>query len=557
MKQIRWTIAMALVLSYAMLAVGVFTASAAVEVTSNKMSNKRKGTEPNETCKFVLKQITVSNVGLEPVDVTLNMYLSAEPVLSMDPGEPLDSFTIEQLGPGQMIETKDNRKEYKLKKKVDPSVLGDVQYIHGRAESTAADVLDFFTQEVGQCAPSSTTNVTKAITSTIKSTSNGVTSIGSDSSSAGTFAAVLGMDASTATQGALADSLAELTNTLISDDLNVVTETGTTITINPSPARVCAEWAQALGTDVEDLEGCAEIADEIVVTINTESATSGTAALRIGTDTFLTVRYAPDTVTFETDLNAVKNTLLATSAITNPGEDPDLPATMTGIISLTMQNLGPDHGRSTFGITQAITLEDDGDGLPLSVTVAPSDMLFEVEANGVTQEARSELALAPLQGMFTVEDDLMNPIPVDLDIAGITFLANINGNGDNLTLSNVGLGNAPITLDVGGEEAVTLSMDSAYGASVNGATGTVTVSDPVQLDLLVNDIQGLVGFQGSFFFNTPGGTMLTSVGDDTNDIFRVDGGSVSVVGDGDFSRNLFAPIDSCFTPGSYEAVACP
>jgi len=208
----------------------------------------------------------------------------------------------------------------------------------------------------------------------------------------------------------------------------------------------------------------------------------------------------------------------------------------------------------------------------INVHLGATPKVFEVTINGFNETASIEVGLAAVQALVPLGDNDDGGIiqQARFDLKGLTLKAELETGGDKMVFTNVGIGSGPFTFNVLDPSALTENDDqldlslalSTFGFSVNGLTDTILFDSPFSMVLDVNDVFGIFADLA-----TTNSSLNVDIVENTelkplDDVMKVNSGSVSVEGTGDFTGSVMYTAAQCFTSGgkgdfALVDAACP
>lgn len=451
--------------------------------------------------------------------------------------------------------------------------------------STPADIASITDSQAKSTA-------TKLISENINTSIAAIGDITSNSSAVDTIAKGLGLDLSAldattsavrstrdddSTTAAIEQQLIDALDAMISNGTRV----GATITYDPDEETLCNDallglvpdlvgQANDLVDDTDDLidedeldtsdaiDTCADLFEELTIVLTIQGEESGTLAIEMYDFTFLTIGYSADESYAEFDLAQLKSIIEAIGDEQVPAEDPELPSTFEGVIRLTNTVLGTDHARVTLSFEESIRIIDDSEDKDTSILLSKAAKVIEFEANANDNTASVEVALAAIEALFPIDDDNGDEQQAELSIAGLTMVANLTSSGDQLVVTNISLGNAPLLfniVDLSGvffqdPKDMELTMES-FGFNIDGTEETITFSNLFNAVLEMDDQFGILNsdfFAGRLVVRINDNTVLApKVNSSEDPIFEVTSGFVSQEGSDDFDFGGSFTQGQCFS----------
>ena len=260
------------------------------------------------------------------------------------------------------------------------------------------------------------------------------------------------------------------------------TRAGNTITIDPDERELCLDQVES-----DDQGRCEQLLADLMVRIDADSDKSGTINYFFRNQSVASIQYSPVAGSYELHLSGLHSMMVRMSELDS--QYASVPQTMTGKIKFNARVLnasrGAEAGSLSIAVSEAIKIVDSASGTDISV--APSTLL-SLSANSGNGTASVELGIGALA--FTTPNDELAGSPLQkLAMAGLTARADMSSNGNVLTVSNVGLGNGPLTLSVDSVEILRATLDT-FGFTVNQNTNTVTLNTNLNYSAALNNALG-------------------------------------------------------------------
>jgi len=247
------------------------------------------------------------------------------------------------------------------------------------------------------------------------------------------------------------------------------------ITIDPDEFMLCAELAGDGGQTIEEGQRCVALLADLTVDLVASDEAAGSITYLFQDSPFIAIGYGNDQDEIKFDLNGLK--LLSDA---NDALDPELagetstPEVFDGELTITAITTSNEPGQEAGEISIAT-----------DAATGAGSISYEVGA----------LALSAPSGADSLS----------LTADGFTGSAMISEQGDQLTVSNLGIGNGPLEMRINSVEALTLTMQT-FGFTVLGDNG-IDGSDPEQTAEIVIDGAMDVGlFVSNAFDLEPGMT---------------------------------------------------
>jgi len=344
---------------------------------------------------------------------------------------------------------------------------------------------------------------------------------------------------------------------------------GDTVTYHPEVNVVCSDDLIAKSfenfdpvqaqIDIKVL--CETLVPNFTVVQTLNSVTTGTLTYQYRSVALLVVEYAQNIVYFELQLPSTKTALQAMAQDLNkPLAEGDLPSTFDGAIRLAATETGANAGFIRLSVPEAIAVSGAMDLGEASFTLAASDKLLEIGGDETAGTAYVEMDIGAIAATLPDEDANGTPHLWELAMAAMTGRIDVNNNTQQLTVTNLGLGDAPTTVRIDGQEALRVAMQS-FGATVDGNTSIMKLDTVLDFSMNVANVFGMMdvffldaadpsdpSLTGSLEVSAPAGTELSVLNPDATTLVTkvTAGGPIEIQGGGAYEGTLSLPVDSCF-----------
>lgn len=410
------------------------------------------------------------------------------------------------------------------------------------------------------------TGITQGVTSPVNAFTGVLSSSSAMESVTDTVLALAGLDSGDddsdeagLIEGTVTETL-ELFSSLIED--SDISETGSTYTLDPNEAEICAQIEDATPEEIAD---CETLLSHItmVVTVNqvvNDEVTAATTDFNYDTSTFAVVDYTQNSGYYETILSGLR-VLLAAIVDLDEEIDMEMPDVMQGTIRAAFTAPGENAGSVTLSVPQALRIEDNTAGEEINFTLATTNKLFELVADGDANTMSMEVAMGALDILASDSDEFDNSFPIQLLMDALTGKLELADNGNALQLTGVGIDTVRFRVDSRQALALNLEQLSAM-LNVSDSNNAVTFSNALDFNLNIENVRGY--FEDLFDSTSEAETLTatatasagTTVTEVAEDLLQVSGGTLSVsVVESSGTTLLNAPDGSCID--SMEVVACP
>lgn len=290
---------------------------------------------------------------------------------------------------------------------------------------------------------------------------------------------------------------------------------GNRITIDPDDAAVCATNPfESLAADyessmsLEQLE-CQEIVSQLTVQLDAVTEERGALTYLFNRQPLLVIGYGPRNVMYDLNLDVLHQVQLMSAQLT--GDSDSVPAIMQGAIRLALsvnnETTGLESGTMALAISEPVLIEDGNDRMSLA-----RSNVFTMEHDQAMGTASLELGMGALEFIVEDMDSLGNGTAELLTWAmgGLSGRFDLLANGERLKVSNFGLLNGPLTLALGGELDMQVSMPP-LGFSLSETSGELSLDTAlnVSASVVLRDPQGNATID--FGLEAPATTVIDTV----------------------------------------------
>lgn len=262
------------------------------------------------------------------------------------------------------------------------------------------------------------------------------------------------------------------------------TRSGNVLTVNPDEAEMCLQQGELVGASY-----CEQLMVDLTVQIDAATDQAGTISYLFQGQPVAVVDYAPNAGSYELKLAGLHSVLVRVNELDATADA--APEIMTGSVKfeaiVTNATVGAEAGTIKISIPETVEILDDATAA--DVFIAPSTLLA-VSSDSATGAASVEVGIGALS-MTTKSDELSgNPLQ-RLALTGLTARADLTQNGDVLTMSNVSLGNGPLTISVDSLEVMQATLDN-FGFTINNSANSIVLDDSMYFSLVMSNALGFL-----------------------------------------------------------------
>jgi len=275
-----------------------------------------------------------------------------------------------------------------------------------------------------------------------------------------------------------------------------ITRDGNTMLINPDDNELCTHELFGMNentggqldqqTDMAEMQFCLDMMSDLTVRIDGQTEDSGDISYLFQDETVIQIEYAANQTLFKLRLPGVARVFDKAYTL-DPAEFGSLPEVFEGVIEwgsrVDNAAVGSEAGSMNMAITAPIVVQDSVAGFNLRIAAA--DLLrfehdnalgtasLEFDARGFLLSLADEQSLELASSGGSVKVDLIN-------------------DGDQISVSQLGLGNGPLTLTIDSVEVINMTMET-FGFDIDTIAEQLVLTDNMNLNLMVNFIGGLFG----------------------------------------------------------------
>lgn len=347
---------------------------------------------------------------------------------------------------------------------------------------------------------------------------------------------------------------------------------GNLITIDLDDTAVCGEALTDRADFLADHEECLQLAQQFMVQVDAITDDTGRIHFLFQDQAVVSIGYAPGLGSYELSLPGFYQMTTYISDLR--GIAGSVPETMTGalLVEAGLEGSGETvtAAHLSLRISQALRIADSANNTDISIGQSE---IVSLQSNA-DDSVSITTDMGAINAMFDVSSqsgssdssgngaiNTVQQSSVALAISAITAQLDIGADGQSARLRNAGFGSSPLSLQIDGEQAVSLSINDV---SMTLSPESLDFDSNLTLGLmlgntLASSLTGNDSSQGSASVDAavsiPGGSSLT---EQDNGSIRVNSGSVSVQvsatsAGGSISQSLDASAGQCFDSGDADA----
>ena len=252
------------------------------------------------------------------------------------------------------------------------------------------------------------------------------------------------------------------------------------ITIDPDEFMLCAELAGDGAQTLEDGQRCVALLADLSVELVASDEAAGSITYLFQNTPFIGIAYGNNQDEIKLDLNGFKRSDASDALDPELAGESSAPEIFDGELTITAittsDAAGQEAGEISIAVSRALEITDTD----TSFSLQPGELI-----NISTDAATGAGTISYEVGALALSAPGGDTDVLSLTADGFTGSATISEAGDQLTVSNLGIGNGPLQMRINSVDALTLTMQT-FGFTVLADNG-VDGSDPMQSAEIVID----------------------------------------------------------------------
>ncbi len=279
------------------------------------------------------------------------------------------------------------------------------------------------------------------------------------------------------------DRLIDITLGLVGDA--DVTRAGDTVLVNPDDQALCNVESLDMQS-AQEMQFCLAMVTDLRVRIDGQTEASGLVTYLYQEEPMFSVDYAPQRASYKLYLLGIHKVLQQAASIA-PDEYGDIPEQFEGVIELGVQidndTFGQEAGSINLAIISPIAIEAQAAGA--GINIAASN-LFRFENNEALGAASIELDAGAASYYFTDGER------IDIASSGSTFKIDFVDDGEQISVSKLGLGRGPLTVSIDSVEVARVTLET-FGFDIDTISRQLMLTSELDLDIVVNLVSEYFG----------------------------------------------------------------
>ncbi|MFK8077447.1 MAG: hypothetical protein AB8B84_12745 [Granulosicoccus sp.] len=316
-----------------------------------------------------------------------------------------------------------------------------------------------------------------------------------------------------------------MNNSLGLDDANArVTREGNVVTIDPDETRLCAAEFPLLDLAGMTLTNCEQLMSDMRVEIQATNDESGVITYSLQNDQIIIINYAADSMAYELRLAPLQQLAQRTDELA--GSIADTSRLVDGALRLsavvTNDEPGAVAGELSLEVTEALSLRHT-DVVEESMTLAPSTV-FNITLNEATGDVTTSVDWGALQLIADTSDFEDGTSMSEVSLAGLTAAATFNTNSSLLALTNVGIKDTPLRININQVNVLQLNL-STFDVTIDPEQNQMTFDGALGALFTMNNLMDSApdlptDTQVSLTIDAAAGTTLKTLGDDSGQVLN-------------------------------------
>ncbi len=206
----------------------------------------------------------------------------------------------------------------------------------------------------------------------------------------------------------------------------------------------------------------------------------------------------------------------------------------------------------SISVTEALSIVDN---TGTNISLQPSTLL-SVTSDAATGTGSIEFDIGALNASVSSDDGTGGLSTSVLAFAGLTARMDVFNDGNTLQVSNMSLGNGPLTLTIDSVEQFSMMLPT-FGFTIDGDLGKITLNNDLDFAVSIAELTslGVTAPNGTVFTNQPDGSTLVSEGGPfTTSVVPADGSGAASISVG--SGECFMTNEDGDTDLPFNIVSC-
>lgn len=268
-----------------------------------------------------------------------------------------------------------------------------------------------------------------------------------------------------------------------------VSRTGNTITIDPDEQALCADTEGS--SPEQGITTCSQLMADLTVRVEASTEDSGVITYLFRNEPLLSIGYAPTGVIYELELTTLNTVVQAEADLS---EDEDAPgASISGTVRLSAlllsEGTSDESAELSLQIVNPLSVVDNSAAQTL-LSLQPSTV-FQINTETASETVVTKVDWGALQLSDEFLDSENNNNSLMLNLGKLTGQVSASGSGAPVQISNVGIGDVPLTVTINSADSLSFGLDT-FGASLDNDTGILTLTSALGLRYVVDNLAGTI-----------------------------------------------------------------
>ena len=265
-----------------------------------------------------------------------------------------------------------------------------------------------------------------------------------------------------------------------------VTRDGNSMTVDPDDNELCQSAALDMQDDFNEMQFCLAMVSDLLVRIDGQTEDSGEISYLFQDETVMQIEYSSGQALYKLRLPGVGRVFEKATQL-NPNEFGSMPEVFEGVIELGMQSdndkNGSEAGAMSIAITAPIAVQHTDAGL--NMRLAASNLL-NFEHDNASGTASVELDARAFLYSFSDGET------IEFAGSGSTVKIDLINDGEQISVSKLGLGNGPLTVTIDSVEVMKMTLDT-FGFDIDALAQQLILTGGLNFNLMVNLVGDMFG----------------------------------------------------------------
>lgn len=259
---------------------------------------------------------------------------------------------------------------------------------------------------------------------------------------------------------------------------------GNSMTIDPDDEELCQAIALDMQGDLNEMQFCLAMVSDLLVRIDGQTEDSGNISYLFQDETVMQIEYSTGQALYKLRLPGVGRVFEKATQL-NSDEFGSMPEVFDGVIELGMrsdnEDFGNEAGAMSIAITSPIHVQHNDAGF--NIQLAASNLL-QFEHDNALGTASIELDSNAF--LYSIRDGET----IEFAGSGSTVKVDLFNDGEQISVSKLGLGNGPLTVSIDSVEVVKMTLDT-FGFDVDTLAQQLVLTEGLNFNLMIKLVSSL------------------------------------------------------------------